>query len=647
MKIDNYYLRFDEKKNYEKLLARDGYPIQGAETNDLQEMFLTRMRRMADALFNDGDIIRDAQIVVKPTTGAVEAQAGAVYIAGAVRGVIASTFTIPTTGTVVVGIRLVESVISELEDKSLYNPAIGSRGEGEPGAWRLQITPTWGFDKDGKNGEFYPVYAVDDGIVRPKEAPPTLDSFTQGLARYDRDSTAGGSYVVNGLNVLQAADTAEAKQVYSVSAGRARVNGYGVELATDRRLVYAPVPDLRLIDTEVNVASADATQRITVAHAPIFNVQALRVTRRKKATLVHGAYLGAMDDIPDTSVVSIVEVKQGNTVYAQGTDYRKTGDKIDWSPSGAEPASGSTYDCTYDYITALSPENKDADGFDVQGAVAGSSILVTYNQALPRFDRLCLTQDGQFQWLQGVASELNPRSPMVPSMLLPLATVYQTWRPARQVVTDSIRVVPFSEISAINQRIDYVLNEVARQRLEADVFTRESGARVGMFVDPLLNDDMRDQGVSQTAAIVNGELILPITGAAASMAQDVVKPTALAYTPIILLNQPRRTSSMAVNPYRAFDPLPAHVTLTPAVDFWTETQSQWTSPATQVFSVGSGNASATSVSTGTQVVGTSSQKIEHLRPIEVRFECTGFGPGEALQSVTFDGINVTPSALSA
>lgn len=651
MNIEHYYLRFDENKNYEKLLARDGYPIQGAETNDLQEMFLTRMRRMADALFNDGDIIRDAQIVVNATTGVVEAQSGAVYIAGAVRGVVASVFSIPVAGTVVVGIRLAERVISELEDPGLYNPAIGSRGEGEPGAWRLQIIPTWGFDSDGKSGEFYPVYAVDDGIVRPKEAPPTLDSFTQGLARYDRDSTAGGSYVVSGLNVLQAADTADSKQVYSVSAGRARVNGYGVELATDRRLVYAPVPDTRLIDTEVHVATGETTQRITVAHAPIFSVQALRVTRRKKATLVHGGYLGAMDDLPDTSVVSIAEIKQGDTVYVQGTDYRKTGDKIDWSPSGAEPASGSTYDCTYDYITALTPENRDADGFDVQGAVEGSSILVSYHQALPRLDRLCLTQDGQFQWLTGVASEVNPRSPAVPAMLLPLATVYQAWREntpsdsagGRHVITDSVRVVPFSEITAINARIDYVLHEVARQRLEADVFTREAGARVGMFVDPLLNDDMRDQGLTQTAAIVNGELVLPISGEAAPMDRDVMTPTALAYTPVVLLSQPRRTGSMAVNPYMAFDPLPAQVRLTPPVDFWTETQSRWTSPVTQAFSFGSGNTSSTSSSTSTHLVGSTSQQIEHLRPIAVRFELDGFGPGEELRSVLFDGIDVTPT----
>mgnify|MGYP002989226496 CR=1 FL=1 len=112
------------------------------------------------------------------------------------------------------------------------------------------------------------------------------------------------------------------------------------------------------------------------------------------------------------------------------------------------------------------------------------------------------------------------------------------------------------DMYAINRRIDAVQQEVARQRLEADVFTRESGARAGIFVDPLLNDDMRDQGLSQTAAVVNGVLTLPIEATATALPNDVAAPTANPWTPSPLLAQPLRTGSMKVNPYMAFDPLP-------------------------------------------------------------------------------------------
>ena len=643
-KPNNYYQTFDPARNYERILYRDAYTLQGRELNDAQEMEAYRLKSVADALFADGDIIRDAQISVNAQTGEVQAQSGAVYLQGAVRGLPPATFTIPPTGTVAVGVRLIGRAASETDDPTLRNPVQGEEGANEPGAWRLVLEPRWGFDGDGGDGEFYPVHSVDDGVVRAKEQPPNLDSFNQGIARYDRDSTGGGSYIVSGLQVLRAEDAGGGAQVYTVSEGRCRVCGYGVELPTSRRLSYAAQPDVRRIDTEIHTATGAARQRIDVAHAPIHSVEALRVTVQRTVSLVHGAYSGVADSLPDTSVVSIVQCRQGDTVYVPGDDYRKSGDKVDWSPTGNEPATGSTYECTYTVIVSQEPEDPDLDGFTVAGAVAGSSILVTYRQALPRLDRLAITQDGQFVWIKGVASESNPRSPSVPGSLLAVATVTQTWRPDRPVSTDGVRVVPFSDIEALNNRLDYVMQEVARQRLEADVFTRESGARVGLFVDPLLGDDMRDQGIEQTAAVVDGELTLPVAARAYALSRDVALPTARAYTPEVVLEQKLRTGSMAVNPYMSFEPLPARVTLTPAVDRWTDVQTQWTSAITQHFDVTRDGyfhiVTGQTSTTTTNVVSQTSRELEYLRQIEVQFRLEGFGPGEILRNVTFDGIPV-------
>ena len=652
---DSYYDNFNASKNYEKILYRDGYTLQGAELNEAQSAAMHRLQGVADALFKDGDIIRDAGIIVNKETGEVRAQSGAVYLRGAVRGVPEATFTIPVVGTVAVGIRLTQRVVSELDDPTLYNPAIGSRGEGEPGAWRLQANAAWGFDGDNGDGEFYVVYTVDDGELRAKEAPPTLDTFTQSIARYDRDSTAGGSYIVDGLTVLMAGDDADGYQVYTVSEGRARVNGYGVDMPTSRRLTYTAVPDLRRIDTEVHTADAASTQsggqRITVAHPPLHDVEAVRITTRKTVSVVHGSYSGAADTLPDTSIVSIVECRQGDTVYAAGADYKKNGDTVDWSPTGNEPATGSTYSCTYECVVSAEPKGLDADGFRIEGAVNGSSILITYRQALPRLDRLAINQEGQFVWLQGVASESTPRSPSVPASLLPIATVAQTWRDTRSVRSDGVRVVPFSEIETINRRIDAVQQEVARQRLEADVFTRESGARAGIFVDPLLNDDMRDQGLSQTAAVVNGVLTLPIEATATALPNDVAAPTANPWTPVPLLAQPLRTGSMKVNPYMAFAPLPGSASLKPALDRWTESRTRWTSAVTERFNTGHYVPGVSWVvgedtATRTERLGSTTNALEYLRQIDVAYSIEGFGAGEQLASATFDGIALAVSGTA-
>ena len=648
LNIQNYYSRFNPARNYELLLARDGFRIQGAETNDMQDIILHRIKGIADALLSDGDILRGGQVVVNQNTGETRAEESLVYINGAVRLVPAATFTVSLLGQVSIGVYLTEQVISELEDPELRNPAIGTRGEGEPGAWRLRVSAQWGFHGDNREGAYYPVHTVDDGIIRSREAPPQLDSFNQGLARYDRDHTRGGTYICEGLTVRAAEPTGEGAQVYTVAEGRARVWGHGIELATSRRLSYPATPDLRFIDTEIHTADGSARQRINVAHAPIRSISLLRVTLQKTVSVVHGAFPGASDVLPDTAVVAIVEVRQGDTIFVQGTDYRKTGDNVDWNVPGrmAEPAPGSTYSVTYTYMTAVEPMDRDHDGFSIEGAVAGSSIIMSYHQAVPRIDRVCMTQDGAFVWLQGVASTHNTRPPVVPEGVLALASVHQTWRGLGQVQNDGIRVTSFDEQAVMAEQIAHLYQEIARQRLEADISTRESGARAGIFVDPLLNDEMRDQGIEQSAAVTQGWLTLPITPSVGALAAPVDVPATPPFTPVVLVAQLLRTSAMKVNPYMSFGIMPARVTLTPAIDQWTETQSEWTSPVTQTFNTvtSRGLLFTQQVSSTTQVVGNATSALEFLRQILVDFIIEGFGPGEILRRIIFDGVDVSPES---
>ena len=170
--LQNYYNRFDETKNYDMHLVRDGNAGQGAEINEIQSALICRMKKIADGIYKDGDVLKDAQIIVDAETGEVKAQNGQVYINGAVRGVPAATFTVPTTGTVAVGIYMRERVVTELEDPTLYNPAVGSDAEGEPGAARLQVTTEWGVA--GGEGDFFPVYTSTTAWCARRRRPRPL-----------------------------------------------------------------------------------------------------------------------------------------------------------------------------------------------------------------------------------------------------------------------------------------------------------------------------------------------------------------------------------------------------------------------------------------------------------------------------------------
>jgi Domain of unknown function (DUF4815) len=634
----NYFSRFSGSANYEEHLFIAGRALQSAEINDLQKQFAFSLRGVADSLFKDGDVVRDAAVSVDSGTASVQCQGGAVYIRGMVRGVSPATLTgVPMVGVVAIGIRLVETIITVDDDPDLADPAAGTRNYGERGAERLRVMPTWSTGLSGV-GEFYPIYSITDGVLDAKDPPPSLDSVTQALARYDRDS-AGGTYIVNGLEVRALADVGTT-QFYSLAEGRCRVYGYGLDFNTSRRVPLAVQPDLKTISNEPHLSAGSAPQRINFDRTPGTAISAVSITAEKTVTLTHGGFTGAADLLPDTSVLSILSVTQGASTYTQGGDYILAAGRVDWSPGGAEPSPGSTYQVTYRYITLAAPTAIDDAGFTVAGSVTGTLILVSYSQKLPRIDRLCVNVLGVPVWVIGVSAEENAQLPDVPEDYLAVASIYQTWTASRRVSNDGVRVVPMPVLSGIDNRFDRLLQLVAQQRLESNIHTRESGSKKGLFTDPFIDDTQRDAGTPQTAAVVRGELLLPIAAMIYQVSADVTGPATLPYNSVMALQQPFATGSMKINPYMSFAVPPAPVTLTPAIDRWTVVESVWSSDATSRFVVGQGDQSSSASTTRTLLTGVTSAPIENLRPITVSYQITGFGAGEALQSMTFDSISL-------
>ncbi|GKS83218.1 DUF4815 domain-containing protein [Acidovorax sp. SUPP1855] len=640
------YNHFRPEDNVEAIQFRQDKVLQSAELNAVQSAAQARLQGIADALLKNGDVIRDARIVVNADTGATVAQAGAIYLQGAVRGVPPAALSIPVVGVVNVGIYLRSSVVTELEDPSLLNPAVGSPAHQQPGAQRLVVAPVWGYAGDGQPGDFFPVWTVEDGYVRSKEPPPNLDAITQALARYDVDS-AGGTYIVEGLAVDMAADLPTGEQVYTVAEGRARVAGYGHTLQTSRRLVTAAVADLLTVDSEPHLSATDGAQRIDLGRPPCKGMPVVRITARRTVQIVHGGFSGAADPLPDPSVVQLESVKQAGNAFAKDADYKLTGGQVDWSPNGAEPAPGSTYEATYLYIKNAAPTAADARGFTVSGAIAGTMVLVTYEQQLRRIDRLCLTRDGAFVWVRGIASAWTPTAPVVPDDMLALASVYQTWDSDRRVVADGVKTVPMQQLAGERRRVDGIILDLAELRLATSAQGLDSGVKKGLFADPFLSDAQRDAGLPQTAAIVHGSLQLPITSTVHQLGRNISDRIAPAHTYRIVLSQTLRTGSMQVNPYMAFDPIPAAVALTPNVDRWTDVSTVWKSAVTERLYAGSGSVSTLAgASTATRVLSEESRPLETLRSITVRFDIAGFGPGEPLGAVTFDGIPVVAQPLA-
>ncbi|WP_265030404.1 DUF4815 domain-containing protein [Wolbachia endosymbiont (group B) of Athalia cordata] len=646
MTLNAYYNRFNPDKEYEKSLFLAGRGLQSAELNETQEYALSKLKGIGDAIFRDGDVVTGSNCIIDRETGKVTLERGKIYLRGAVRKVEKEEFVIPLSTIVRIGVYYVESTITELEDANLRDPAVGTRNYQEVGAARLKVSTIWGYQAEGlsprfSEGEFYPIYNIENGVLIEHSPPPQANIVTTALARYDKE--ANGSYVVNGLEVIclqrEEGDEKGKKKIFVINEGKAHVDGYEIELPHSIRVSFDEDPDIKSVESEPHTfqPNSQRVMELKVNDFPINEIKKVDITVQKTITITHGSYSGAVDPIPDSAVLEIIQVKQGNVIYENSIDYKLNAGNVDWSLPGKEPAPGSSYQITYRCRTHVSPEDISEQGCKVRGAVDNSLVLVDYTWKMPRYDLITIDSKGVVRRIKGIAHPWRPSMPKAPSGQLLLCYIHQTWKNGEKegvkIVNNAIHAVPMNELEAMKKGINDLYALVAEERLRNDANSREPTTKKGVFVDSFFDDDMRDQGISQSAAIVNRELVLPIDVEVADIEKGGERYL-LPYKLEPVLEQLLQTKGEKINPYQAFDPVPAQITLNKNIDHWTEVTTNWKSPVTRVF-----NTRET-----TELLSSNSYETEFMREAVQNFEIEGFEPNEKLKEVKFDGIFIQPTA---
>lgn len=630
------YDRSPDHPDWARVLFREDRIAQATEIMEAQSIIEARNRRVSDRIMSDGDRIEGADIIVDALAGTVTLTAGRVYARGDVRPIASAVLTgVPMIGEVPVGVRVVTQVVTENEEPDLLGLHVGSEAEGEAGAGREAETVVWGFGGDGQPGDLYQVYLLKDGVAVNQAPPPSLSGVNQAIALYDRD--ANGSYVVRGCSV-RALGLIGGAQNFSIGEGTANILGF--KRVRDFALRHAEVEafDVSHVVAEPHTF-ADAgsgTAVVPLNHGPLSVVTTAIITKQKTVTLTKGLS-NSLDVLPDGSVTSIVSVVQGVTTYVAGTSYVLNADRVDWSPGGAEPAPGSSYDVTYQYLSAVTPTATTQDSVTLVGGVTGGSVLLSYDWKLPRYDLLCLDQDGLPVYVNGVSSAAKPRAPEQPTALLALAEIRNDWRATPEVINTDVKSVPYTEMWAYFRRLFDLADLVALERLRRDIDYREPVAKKGIFVDPWEDDTYRDAGEAQTAAVFSQQMRLAIDPTIFTIGP--AQTAMLDFTEEVVIRQELFTACMKINPYQNFLPLPAALSLNPSADFWEEHVTQWLSDQTRVF----GSGVVASSTTRAELVSESSLAAQFLRQISVSFTIKGFGAGETLTNLSFDGLNVTPA----
>jgi hypothetical protein len=297
---------------------------------------------------------------------------------------------------------------------------------------------------------------------------------------------------------------------------------------------------------------------------------------------------------------------------------------LDWSLPGKEPQPGSSYEITYRARTHTTPEDLSEEGGKIRGAVNGTMVLVDYTWKMPRYDLITIDSKGVVRRIKGIANSWRPSMPKAPAGQLLLCFIYQKWKKDEkpEVVNNAIHAVPMNDLESMKKGINDLYALVATERLRNDANSRDPTSKKGVFVDPFFDDDMRDQGIKQTAAIVNKELTLPIEAKVVDVDKSQ-KPQLLPYELEPVLEQLLQTTEMKINPYQAFDPIPAKVKINSNVDHYTEVKTNWSSLVTREFST-------TMNAQSTELLSTTSKDAEFMREATQNFEVEGFAAKEVV-----------------
>ena len=138
------------------------------------------MQNIADQVLLPGYITEGGEISLDLAAQEASCATATIYADGLMHTVKAATVEIDKPGVIFVGVYLLKSVITELEDGNLYSNAIGCLDEGEPGAFRGKVEAVWGVEGD-HDAPFHMIYTIENGQITRSNISGVASKHTHTL----------------------------------------------------------------------------------------------------------------------------------------------------------------------------------------------------------------------------------------------------------------------------------------------------------------------------------------------------------------------------------------------------------------------------------------------------------------------------------
>lgn len=663
-----FYDTYDPMKLYQSILFQGGVNLQSREMNELLSLLAERIKKIGNVLFNDGSIVGGGGLIIRNDKLSVKMLPIDIFIAGIIHKVDTIDLAITGTGTEILGVKLTQEIVTYLEDSELLDPEAGPNA-GLPGASRLKITPSWAVNDPAA----FPVYALIDGALKIEKYAPESDAIEAWLARRTNDES--GSYTVSGLTGY-VMDKNNDNFTLIVEAGKGYVQGWEIPKPSPTKKDLLKSKTFQSVTNETKTY-ATGTSEYALNNQPVKGINLLTAQVSKTINMTRGVISNGMDLIPAQyhPVSSITSI----TGYTAGTSYNLSGNSVDWSPGGAEPASGATYSITFVYTKTMvvdvdyqlyyrSSDNKHCVKF-LSGdlPVNGSSFQTSYDFYLSRRDLFYITKDGEVFITQGTPAI----TPVLPSMVLGVLTLGEIYIPANctanQVVITNYdpKRLTMMDIRQLRDRIDSIEYNAAIEDLDnAAAMMEPATTKRALFTDGFINTNKADfgqSGVSFSISPSTGTMmpkfletsIDPVVNSTNTTARVHVRTVTKQYTEIIGIQQARATQRVNLNAYLVYN-RSARISISPNQDSWIESSTiqntvyrWWDSYRTENITVanGQGNSSTTSLESSTTSGSIASamivdDAIKTIRQRTIDVTGTAFEPGSDNLRCMFDGIEV-------
>lgn len=549
------YNNYDSTKNYRSVIFTAGAKLQSAELNEMQDIQLGFTSKIGNFLVSNGTIISGGeiltlnrnQIIIDEST--ISVQGLPVYTPQA---------SITLSGLQeTIGVLVEESTITGVQDEQILQPDPESPFYKEETSYRKKVVGRWVKNDQVQLGQlFFPVFTIENGSIIASSANSNgnRDYINKSISVYDKG--VHGSYVVEGL-ILKPTNLIrdDGKHTVELTSGIARVNGDETKISTSQMITLDPVSEnVRNVSSEP-VIFIKGQSNYTLRNLPPKSITNVVGTKEVTETINRGGTAGGEDTLPNTPVLRIVEVKQGSTVYDNITDYVQVGDKISWTPSGKEPAPGSSYTVKYQYMSTFNASvvanRLQLANADVAQLVHNTQLSVTYQFYLSRMDRVVI-KNGQVVVIKGIPdTPSNVIPPSVDNSIeLSIGVVTLMYGQSPRITQDDmVTMIPFSELKKMRNQLSDVQYNILQLSLkeearEMDMVTNKRG----VIVDSLQNENMRDKGITQNARVQDGILDIGSNfGTSTILNTDFISlGTQLEYD---LASQTIHTGDQRINPY--------------------------------------------------------------------------------------------------